>query len=206
MNIRIEIKGNKAYIYTPYNKEFIKRVKMIGDASWRGGAWVTDKVFVPAIRELLKDVYGYDDTSIEIDTIILRITFLKEIESMREGISFFGKTIAYATGRRSGAKVGEDIAFTKGYATSEGSAVNWKTVIVEGSVVIVRNVIKSIYEKDIYSINADEMIVEIIQEEHAVNAENIEKNNKIDINELQKEKKDLLERIAEIDKLLAVQS
>ena len=36
MNIRIEIKGNKAYIYTPYNKEFIKRVKMIGDASWRG--------------------------------------------------------------------------------------------------------------------------------------------------------------------------
>lgn len=50
------------------------------------------------------------------------------------------------------------------------------------------------------------MIVEIIQEEHAVNAENIEKNNKIDINELQKEKKDLLERIAEIDKLLAVQS
>ena len=27
MNIRIEIKGNKAYIYTPYNKEFIKRVK-----------------------------------------------------------------------------------------------------------------------------------------------------------------------------------
>lgn len=36
--------------------------------------------------------------------------------------------------------------------------------------------------------------------------ENIEKNNKIDINELQKEKKDLLERIAEIDKLLAVQS
>ena len=59
---------------------------------------------------------------------------------------------------------------------------------------------------DVYSINADEMIVEIIQEEHAVNAENIEKNNKIDINELQKEKKDLLERIAEIDKLLAVQS
>ena len=106
-----------------------------------------------------------------------------------------------------GQKVGEDIAFTKGYATSEGSAVNWKTVIVEGSVVIVRNVIKSIYEKDVYSINADEMIVEIIQDEHTVNAENIEKNNKIDINELQKgEKKILLERIAEIDKLLAVQS
>ena len=112
MNIKIKIENEKAYIYAPYNKNFVQKIKKIRGI-WNGSAWVVNYAFVPAVREILKDIYGYDDTDTEIETVTLRITFLESREEYHDDIRLFGKTIASAYGRDSGAKLGEDAALIK---------------------------------------------------------------------------------------------
>lgn len=193
MNIKIKIENEKAYIYTPYNKNFVQRIKKIRGI-WNGNAWVVNYAFVPAVREILKDIYGYDDTDTEIETVTLRITFLESREEYHDDIRLFGKTIASAYGRDSGAKLGEDAALIKGSAYSGGSVKNWRTIIDAGSVIILNNVPKIMYEKKKELYNTEEIMIEVV-----------EKDDEIDVNKLREEKERLLKRIAEIDRILATQ-
>lgn len=188
---KIEIKNEKAYVYTPYNKNFVKKIKKIRGA-WNGNAWVIDAAFVPAVREIMTNIYGYNDTE-EVETVTLRLTFLQYKEEYHDDIRLFGKTIASAYGRDSGAKLGKDAALIKGCVFSGGSVKNWTSNIAADSVILLNNVPRTMYERKKGLYDPDEIKIEVVE------------NDKFNTNKLKEEKERLLKRIAEIDRILATQ-
>lgn len=183
--MKIDIENGKAYVYTPYNQEFVKAIKKVGGAKWNGEAWVVPEVAVSAVREIMLNIYG--ETDIDHGTNVdIKITFLESFSKDKKGITLFGKTIATATGRNSGARIGDDVAFIKGSPYSGGSVKNWSTDIPKDSICMVYNVPQNMIESE----DVEGLEVEIIR-------------NEASIEDLKREKERLLLRIAEIDKLLA---
>lgn len=82
----------------------------------------------------------------------------------------------------------EDVAFISGGVSSGGSVKNWESVVEAGSVAIVSNVNKNIFEKE--KTEDCEISVEIVKNEKPVRSKLLE------------EKKRLMSRVREINKLL----
>lgn len=188
--MKIEVIDGRAYVYTPYNPAFVKAVKGIGGAKWDGErqCWSVPDAAVSAARMIMEDVYGYSD-QVPDDTVTLKVTFLSDVSSTCSDVVLFGKVMAHARGRNSGARVGDDVAYIRGGASSGGSVKNWRSIVEEGSVAILSNVNKHVYEKA----EADPDIqVEVVETSTSVD----------DRQKLLEEKERLLKRIAEIDAIL----
>lgn len=188
--IEIKIKKGTLLIYTPYNAKFVSAIKKIGGAKWDSAnkCWTAPEEFVDAVREIMMEIYGYTDIS-ENESVTLKVVFNEEAKEDRKDVVLFGKILSHATGRDSGARVGDDIAMIKGNIRSGGSAKNWVSVVEEGSTFIIKNVNKNIFKKEKDGINYD-VKIDIIDDA---------KKSK---SELLEEKKRLLERIKEIDEML----
>lgn len=182
--MKIEIKDGKALVYAPYNQDFVKAIKNIGGAVWNGEAWKVPEAAVSAVREIMQEIYGETDISTP-EKVDVRLTFVKDVEEYLGAVTIFGKTIARANRRYSTATVYSDVSFVKGAPKCTGSMRNWYTTIPEGSVCVVSNVPKNMLENEI---------------PEGVEFEVLESTpNKQD---LEAEKKRLLERIKEIDRIL----
>ena len=186
MNITTKIKGDEAYLYTPYNNKFVSAIKGIGGAYWDRDekAWVVPANMLDQAREIMLRIYGESDIPIA-KKISVELTFNKGIYRTREAITIYGKTICRAYGRDSGGYAGEDVAFIEGMPESGGSVKNWTSGVPQGSVVVLRNVPEMLL---------DEKLPE------GVSAKIFDNESTRD--ELIAEKEKLLARIAEIDKLL----
>ena len=180
MDIKIKVENEKAYVYTPFNKNFAKKMRAM-NGTWNGSAWVVNTMFVSAVREIMRNVYGYDDTDTDIQTVTLRIVFLENQSAYHDGIRMFGKTIATAYSRDSGARLGANVALIKGSICSGGSVKNWNTEIDRDTVINLYNV-------------PVEIKIEVVEDEETGGA---------DTDRLREEKERLLKRIAEIDELLS---
>lgn len=134
------------------------------------------------------DVYGYSD-QIPNDVLALKVTFLSDVSSICSDVTLFGKVMAHARGCDGGARVGDDVAYIQGGASSSGSTKNWRSIVEKGSIAILSNVNKHVYEKT----EADPDIQVKVIENSA---------SRDDRQRLLEEKERLLERIAEIDKIL----
>lgn len=185
--IKIEVENGKAKLYTPYNAEFVKAVKNIGGAKWNGSCWSVPEESLNAAREIMERIYGYSDITPD-ETVTLRITCNEELFARCASVSIFGKTLAHAWGRDSGAKVGEDVSLISGEIRSGGSVKNWRSVVTEGSVFVLTNVNKRVYESFTNDENFD-ITVELLE-------------NKISKSKLLEKKENLLKRIAEINEIL----
>ena len=183
--MKIEIRDDIAFVFTPYNPLFVRKIKSIGGAKWDFDkrCWKIPASTVDAAREIMVDVYGESDLPDDVEKVTVRVTFPDGIAECRSPVVVFGRVIASAYGRDSGAKVGDGVVFVKGKPDSGGSAKNWTTVIHDGSIVEIRNV-------PVTALN-DSYDYEIVKEK------------KIDRAALEAEKVKLLKRIAEIEKLLA---
>lgn len=123
-SIKIEIKGNKALIYTPYNKKFVERIHNIGSSKWdsRNRAWIVDTDDVEEVQSILKEIFRTDGMS-KVDTCTIKIKAKKTFYHDEELTIYLG-TIALvrAFGRDSGAKVASDnVSLLSGEITSGGS-------------------------------------------------------------------------------------
>lgn len=187
--MKIEIKNGMANVYTPYNSDFVKAIKGIGGAKWNGDGkyWSVPESAVGAVREIMINVYGYSDI-LKNESISLKIIFNEDASECRKDVMLFGKILAHACDRDNGARVGDDVAFILGGVTSGGSAKNWTSIVKEGSIAILSNVNKTIYEKTKSELEYD-VTVEVLEA-------------KINKEKLLEEKERLLKRISEIDKLL----
>lgn len=185
--MEIKVENGKANVYTPYNPDFVKKIKGIGGAKWDGSekCWTVPETAIEVVREIMNDVYGYSDVK-ENETITLKLTFNECVSSACSDVTLFGKVLAHAHGRDSGASVGDDVAYINGGATSGGSAKNWYSIVKEGSIAILSGVNKTVYKKTEMKYD---ITIEVIEN----------KNNK---RSLLEEKERLLKRIAEIEKLL----
>lgn len=183
--MKIEVEDKKAYVFTPFNQSFVTAMRSMG-GSWdkSRGAWVIDSDFIEAAREKMRQIYGADDRPVK--TVTVKITAIKEITQRCGGISIFGRPVAHAFGRDSGAKVDDGIAFIKGSPISDGSVKNWHTTIPEGSVFIIKGVPEDAV-KNLIEFNGETMNFDVLHEDRKGK------------DELLQEKENLLKRIREID-------
>lgn len=185
-----EIDNNKIEIYTPYNREFVSKVKKISSAKWsyNKGCWEMDKIEIGVVRKFMMDCYGENDIEFA-EKVDVKVKFLQTVEVYYKGIELFGRTIAYAFGRDSGAKLGDKVTCLDGEYRSGGSMKNWKTIIDEGAEFIIRDVAKNTiteYDKEIFKI-------EIIEKSNS---------NEDKIVELEEQKKELQKKIKKINEQL----
>lgn len=121
--MKIEIVDTKAYIYTPYNAEFVKAIKGIGGARWNRdkSAWAIPADCADQAREIMRRVYGEDDRPDCGERVDVRLTFDSSVSEWQSAVTIYGKTISRAYGRDSGARCGDDVAFVEGQPESGGS-------------------------------------------------------------------------------------
>lgn len=189
---RIENRGDgKIAIYTPYDKKFVQAIKAIGSARWTGEAWTVPTDYIDDVRIIMKDIYGRDDQDAG-ESVDCEIEFLYDYYERKAAVVMFGKTIARAWGRDSGAKVGDDVMLVDGSIGSGGSRANWETCVYKGAKFIVKNVPKARFEKE----KSD------YQEEYGIDTKITIISEKIDKDALLEEKARLERRLAEIEKML----
>jgi hypothetical protein len=114
------------------------------------------------------------------------VTVNEDWEERRGGLFLFGRQVARAFGRDSGARLGDGIVLKRGSVNSSGSMKNWKTKITDGTIFIMTDVPKAAVENNGVP---EELTVEII-------------GQNIDREALEAERAKLIARIAEIDALL----
>lgn len=183
--MKIEIRDNIAYVFTPYNPLFVRKIKTIGGAKWDFDerCWKIPASAVDTARGIMIDVYGESDLPDDVEKVTVRVSFPNGAAECRSPIVVFGRVIASAYGRDSGAKVGDGVVFVKGAPKSGGSRNNWDTIIPDGSIVEIHNIPVTAL--------TDDYEYEIVEEK------------KIDRAALEAEKEKLLNRLAEIEKMLA---
>ena len=190
MNMEIKIKNNVAEVYTPYNSDFVRKIKQIDRSRWdrSNGCWTVPVDNIDLVREIMMDVYGMTDTSIS-RTVKLRITVKEELSQLRGDVNMFGKCLCRAWSRDSGGRSGDGVSYVKEKPYSGGSAKNWYSIVPEDAEIILTDVPVQLYEKEK---DDDRIEVQIIDEAP-------------DKNKLLKERESLLKRLDEINKILEMQ-
>ena len=150
MNVKIEKEGDTIFVASPFNKEFVAGARNLSGkwlpAKWHEpdckpvGAWCFDARDESSVRKLCMDVYGSD--GLIVDQVDVRVTLEAGYSVERGPIEFCGHTIAWATGRDSGAKLGKGVVLEQGGFTSGGSRQYWTTEVgfSEDVVVVLRDV------------------------------------------------------------------
>jgi len=182
--------GNgKISIDSPYNPDFVSKIKKAG-GKWNAGnkTWETDERFIDTVRAIMREVYGQDDLPQELVTVKVAIGD-KSISEWTAPVVMFGRNVASARGRDSGARPGDGVCFEKGGCNSGGSMKNWYTVVSAGSEITIYDVPRLAVEqklgwKDEYG------TFEVIEADDPLAA-------------LKVEKEALLKRLAEIEELLS---
>lgn len=187
--IKIEVDGDKAALYTPYNDEFVSKVKNIG-GKWNGlkKAWVIDKEAVDVAREIMLDVYGYNDVTANVTVNLMLTVGEGGLSEDRRSVVLFGKTLSRAYGRDTGGHAGDDVYYLSGGPSSGGSAKNWESTVKAGSRIKLAQVNQQVYERELPNV-PDNVTVEILKQNNPKAA-------------LRQEKERLLARLDEINRLL----
>ena len=142
-SFEIKISDGKASVFTPYNAEFISRIKLLG-GRWNPSekCWTVSEFKVDDVRAAMRNIYGQDDQPVS-ETVDVLLTFDDEVSAWHAPVTILGRTIAKAWGRDSGARMGDDVMFLEGEPKSGGSVKNWETIIPAGSVVKLPNLPKT---------------------------------------------------------------
>lgn len=192
--ISIRTEADKAYISSPFNPEFVKKIHSIGSAKWHAATkeWQVPVESLEDAKQVLRDVYGTDGSENNEPKVTVKLTVLDDcdlgdIQSIDNELvmTLFGREIMSARGRDSGVKVADGVTVKGKYKS--GGSMKYPTIeFGKGTEIIVYNVPESLAKKT----KVKHATVEIVSE------------LKIDRQALLAEKERLLKRIAEIDKLL----
>ena len=194
--MKIEIENGTAKIYTPYNPLFVAMLKKsIGGAKWTGSAWSVPEAAVDHVRKIMLEVYGENDIPDGAGKVTVRVTVTENISEDRGPVVLYGKVVAGARGRDSGAKVGEEVAFIEKAPRSGGSKHYWETIIPEGAVFDIRNVPKRI-------VTPGDFKYKDSSNDGAYTVQVLEEGTGIDRTALREERRSLWERIKQINILL----
>lgn len=190
--ITVTLNAGTAYISSPYNPEFVARIKNLG-GRWDAAshAWKISEQALEDARQIMRDTYGETDQPTTEPTVTLRVEITEDIWELRSPIVIAGRIVASASGRDSGARAGEDVAFIEGKPQSGGSAKNWRTCIDAGSIIKIFNAPVAKARDVIANPPYDGMVCTILDQSVTINRAALEA-----------EREKLLARIAEIDTLL----
>jgi hypothetical protein len=124
--IQLTIIDDKVKVVTPYNERFVNKCRNFR-GTFKGGAWWFDDSILDYVREAMIQFFGTTGET-PFETCTLLITDFSDFEA-HGPVVLFGRSIARAFGRDSGARLGDDIVFISGKYNSGGSVKNWNTTI-----------------------------------------------------------------------------
>lgn len=130
--IKLEIIDDKVKVTSPYHPDFVAKARNFrGKFNKAENAWYFDDSIINYVREAMIQYYGTTgETEIEYCSLLIK----NLSDSMDKGpYTLFGRTIARAFGRDSGARLGDDIIFISGSYDSGGSVKNWDTRLHEAT-------------------------------------------------------------------------
>lgn len=186
MTPELKIVENEIHAFSDYHPHLPSRAKNLG-GRWNGSCWRFDVRDIDAVKNLYTSIYGTDGTAPTGDLVTGRCTIENDDwTAYQSGLFLFGRQVAYATGRDSGARLSAGVVILKGGFTSGGSAKNWRTVGSEGTIFEMRDLPRGAVSDAVDCISC-----EVVEQT-------------IGIEKLRAEKQALLDRIAEIDKLIGV--
>ena len=126
--VNLIVNNGQVKVQTPYNAEFVTKAKNLG-GKWDtlSKSWIFSESVLDYVKEILIQIYGVTgETTYQTCTLIVK-NYSAEI--MNNAVVLFGRTIAKASGRDTGARLGDDIIWLSGNYTSGGSTKYWKTIV-----------------------------------------------------------------------------
>ena len=192
VKVYVSTEDNKLHVFAPFLQKFVVEAKKFGGIwSRTSKEWIFDTRDEEYIKKACFDLFGSDGSSSKL--VDIKITFLKGVLNYQDAVYICNRQIAYATGRDSGAKIGEGVKLLTGEIDSGGSTKNWFTTIEKDTVLIMRDVYEAAVEKELVKIDEAEVKrikIELISEH-------------VDVDALKDEKEKLLKRLQEIDETLS---
>lgn len=133
----------------PYHPAFPKRARNLGGV-WRDPAWFFDPRDEQRVRALCLEIFG-DDGASPVELVTARVSFAESwAGEEHQGLYMFGRKIAQAFSRDSGAKIGKQVVVTAGEGfNSGGSRAHWRTTVIAGTVFEVRDVPRRAVEQEV---------------------------------------------------------
>lgn len=144
MPVSVERTGDQIVARTPFlNSNFNAKARnLAGHWDRARGGWIFDARNEPMVRAALRRAYGSDGTA-PADTVSVRFHVDRDV--WQGPVEVAGRTIARATGRDSGATLGQGIVMLSGDVNSGGSVKNWHTVV--DATVLMHDVPRKVAEK-----------------------------------------------------------
>ncbi|MCR5030126.1 MAG: hypothetical protein K5982_01515 [Selenomonadaceae bacterium] len=194
---KIEIKDDKAFVYTPYDDIFIKKITQSrGVWNKETSCWTVDVKKLDAARKIMKEIFLRDDLYVYDDMLTVKIIMKEENTwPWNTPVRIFGKVAARPYRDKKEVCAGDDAAIVKGSLTisTAGSRRDYIITINEGTEILLYDVPRSKYEKYLKQAEEDDIYKVILEGEE-------EKT----IEELREEKERLVMRIKEIERKIAV--
>lgn len=198
--MKIITNDNHIEVYTPYNKDFVARIKTaIGGSKWNRtkGCWTVPAESIAEVRQLMLECYGENDIETP-DYVSVKLTFNESMCDSYQGITIFGKTIARAYGRDTVGAIDKDVNYIKGLPLSGGSRNHPLALIDKGAEIVIHNVPKSLLNSEI----PDFVDVEVINNKEPAPPTSLQYLSKKKA-ELEKELEEINQKIKELCKELS---
>lgn len=129
-----------------YNSCFVAKARGL-KGSFSNGKWVFPISVSEHVRAAMKRCYGVDGVAPYPVTKVTVSNWNAQIYT--DGLELFGRPIAKAFGRDSGAKIGDDIFLLDGKLTSGGSVKNWMTKAIDATFEIHNFPIEALEREDL---------------------------------------------------------
>lgn len=120
-------------VTSPYNQHFVTKARNMR-GKWKNEAWYFDDSIIDYVRELMMECFGTTGETPYGNVDLLIKDFNKWERT--QPVELFGRTIARAFGRDSGAKLGDGIILLSGSVDSGGSVKNWSTDVSNATFII----------------------------------------------------------------------
>lgn len=183
--VRIERTDSQIIVTAPYNTEFISQARnYAGKFNAETKAWSFDIRDEAYVLEACYLAYGED--GVRYNKCDVQITLPEGYDVHQDAIVFFGRKVARAFDRSSGAKVADGVVIKQGGFTSAGTRKDWVTRALKGTQIILRDVSLPLVEWETDAETYGDAVVEILGGDR----------------DLQAERAELLARLKEIDSLM----
>lgn len=193
MTVKITRTETRITVTSEYNKEFVARAhNLAGTFDSATKSWSFDIRDEADVLEACYYCYGEDGYRQHLCDAEIHLPNGYYID--RDTINFFGRPVARAFNRDSGAKIFDGVVIKTGGFGSGGSMKHWTTYAEKGTVIVLRDLSLPLVEMT-RGKYGDDVVVEIINQNKSIIGQ-------VDVADLNAEKTRLLARLAEIDNLL----
>lgn len=161
-------------VITPYNPAFISDLKKtFGSRRWDKNGWILPSQNIDEVRSMMRKHYGCDDRMTPMATV--EVEAKQDIRATCNPVMAYGRVVARASGRDSGAFVGEYVTMEpEGDIYSAGTTKYWETVVKKGTRFKILHVVDNLIEPEnteeenfsLISIVKENPEIDVIKEEY----------------------------------------